>query len=196
VSGVWCLVSGVWRLVSGVWRLASGLWTLEISSFPIRAIRLIRGSKSSHFLKFAFPEKGTIHESKPYSMDLPEGWGELGTTKPVKTEPSDRHGRQRGRIRDRSRPVCCSSCLLLVLFAAASCLLQRPVCCSVLFAAASCLLRVLFAAGPVCCGSCLLQRQGFVPHARGWWWNRIPRTSGKSSIYLEIFSKKILLLFF
>jgi hypothetical protein len=149
--------------VSGVWCLASGLWTLEISSFPIRAIRLIRGSKSSHFLKFAFPEKGTIHESKPYSMDLPEGWGELGATKPVKTEPSDRHGRQRGRIRDRSRPVCCSSCLL-----------QRP----------------------VCCGSCLLQRQGFVPHARGWWWNRIPRTSGKSSIYLEIFSKKILLLFF
>jgi hypothetical protein len=94
-----------------------------------------------------------------------------------------------------ARPVCCSSCLLRVLFAA------HPVCCSsclllVLFAAASCLLRVLFAAGPVCCGSCLLQRQGFVPHARGWWWNRIPRTSGKSSIYLEIFSKKILLLFF
>ena len=58
-------------------------------------------------------------------MDLRERWGELGTTKLVKTDSSDRHGRQRGRIRDRSRPVCCSSCLLLVLFAA------RPICCSV-----------------------------------------------------------------
>ncbi|RLS79174.1 MAG: hypothetical protein DWI02_07695 [Planctomycetota bacterium] len=101
-------------------------------------------------------------------MDLRERWGELGTTKLVKTDSSDRHGRQRGRIRDRSRPVCCSSCLLLVLFAAR----------------------------PVCCSSYLLQRQRFVPHARGLWWNRTPRTSGKSSIYLEIFQKKILLLFF
>jgi len=130
----------------------SGVWCLEISSFPIRAIRLIRGSKSSHFLKFAFSETDANHESKPYFMDLTERWGELGTTKLVKTESSDRHGRQRGRIRDRSRPVCCSSYLL--------------------------------------------QRQRFVPHARGLWWNRTLRTSGKSSIYLEIFQKKILLLFF
>ena len=136
----------------------SGVWTLEISSFPIRAIRLIRGSKSSHFLKFAFSATDAIHESKPYSMDLPERWGELGTTKPVKTESSDRHGRAKGTD---PRPK--SSCLLLVLFAAAS---------------------------------YLLQRQRFVPHARGLWWNRTPRTSGKSSIYLEIFQKKILLLFF
>jgi hypothetical protein len=52
-----------------------------------------------------------------------------------------------------ARPVCCSSCLLQrpvccsVLFAAASCLLQRPVCCG------SCLLRVLFAAASRICPS-------------------------------------------
>jgi hypothetical protein len=48
----------------------------------------------------------------PYSTDWPERCCEQRITKPVETEQSDPHGRQRKRIKDRSRPVCCSSCLL------------------------------------------------------------------------------------
>ena len=48
----------------------------------------------------------------PYSTDWPELCCEKRITKPVETEQSDTHGRQRERIKDRSRPVCCSSCLL------------------------------------------------------------------------------------
>ena len=80
-----------------------------------------------------------------FSRDLPERYCEKRITKPVETEQSDRHGRQRERIRDRRRPICCSSHLLLVPFVA------RPICCSVPFVAAS----------------HLLQRQGFVPRAQG-----------------------------
>ena len=65
-------------------------------------------------------------------------------TKPVETEQSDPHGRQGERIKDRSRPVCCSSCLLLVLFAT-----RRT-----------------------CYSSYLLLRQGFVPRALGLWLNQ------------------------
>jgi hypothetical protein len=80
----------------------------------------------------------------PHSMDLPERCCQKGITKPVMTEQPDCHGRQRGRIRNRSRPVCCPSCLL----------------------------PVLFAARPVCCPSCLLQSKGFVLPAPGLWLNR------------------------
>jgi hypothetical protein len=48
----------------------------------------------------------------PYSTDWPERCCEQRITKPVETEQSDPYGRQRERIKDRSRPVCCSSCLL------------------------------------------------------------------------------------
>jgi hypothetical protein len=48
----------------------------------------------------------------PYSTDWPERCCEKRITKPVETEQSDPHGRQRERIKDRSRPVCCSFCLL------------------------------------------------------------------------------------
>ena len=44
-------------------------------------------------------------------MDWPERCCEKRITKPVETEQSDPHGRQRERIKYRSRPVCLS-CLL------------------------------------------------------------------------------------
>gem|GEM_PF-4622285 len=40
-------------------------------------------------------------------MDLPERLCEQGTMKPIETKQSDRHGRQGGRVRERSRHVCC-----------------------------------------------------------------------------------------
>ena len=88
---------------------------LELSSVPIRLIRLIRGSQSSHFLK-----RVRFTNRLPDLRDSPERFNEKGATKPVETEQSVRHGFQGGRIRERSRPVCCSSCLLLVLFATES----------------------------------------------------------------------------
>ena len=75
----------------------------------------------------------------PYSTDWRERCCEERITKPVESEQSDPHGRQGERIKDRSRPVCCSSCLLLVLFA------TRRTCYS------SYLLLVVLATRRTCC---------------------------------------------